>query len=335
MTVSCHFVPLLLLLVLAEQTSGNKYYSHGNGQQQTIIEDPSDQQVKVGDKALLKCRVKNLRGEPQWCIDDFCLGVSKNLIESGNHSAGLSLKGRPRYRIIGDRSRGEFDLLIEPVQLQDNMFFYCMVTAASETIKAVKSKKVFLTVLAHPQSLHLDNPVHVSLNKPSSIQCVAKQSRPPVKILIAINGQLITDESRYKTEVVQYPAEWVRLGRYDAESQLNESIRFTVPTAKPIDGHVLRESYYDTITNVTIDDVTIRMEGQNVECFAYSFVNWNSNGNQANINNNIRYLMHSSNKNVNSIHNNVMSVKSMIQVDCNHLNNLFFQSISIHCFLVV
>lgn len=294
MTIGCHFLPLLLLLLLvlaAEHTSGNKYYSHGNGQQQTIIEDPSDQQVKVGDKALLKCRVKNLRGEPQWCIDDFCLGVSKNLVEpGGNQSAGLSLKGRPRYRIIGDRSRGEFDLLVEPVQLQDNMFFYCMVTAASETIKAVKSKKVFLTVLSHPQSLHLDNPVHVSLNKPSSIQCVAKQSRPPVKILIAINGQLITDESRYKTEVVQYPAEWVRRGgSYESESQsqLNDSIRFTVPTAKPIESHVLRESYYDTITNVTIDDVTIRMEGQNVECFAYSFVNWNSNGNQANINNNI------------------------------------------------
>ena len=38
--------------------------------------------------------------------------------------------------------------MIEPIQLQDNMFYYCMATAASETIKAVKSKKAFLTVLS-------------------------------------------------------------------------------------------------------------------------------------------------------------------------------------------
>ena len=128
-------------------------HAHPNQQQQTIAEDPSDQQAKIGDRAVLKCRIRNLRGEPQWCIDDFCLGVSKTEpIQASSSSSGgshhLTLKGRPRYRIVGDRAKGEFDLLIEPVQLQDNMYFYCMTTAASETIKAVKSKRVFLTVLS-------------------------------------------------------------------------------------------------------------------------------------------------------------------------------------------
>ena len=119
--------------------------------QQYIVEGPNDQQAKIGDRAILKCKFKNLKGEPQWCIDDFCLGTSKNKETNGANGTdnGHSyLKGRTRYRIVGEKTKGEFHLLIEPVQLQDNMFFYCMATAASETVKAVKSNKVFLTVLS-------------------------------------------------------------------------------------------------------------------------------------------------------------------------------------------
>ena len=123
-------------------------YETSSMHQQMIIEGPQDQQAKLGDQIVLKCRIRNLRGEPQWCIDDFCLGVSKKDAANASLTNQLTLKGRPRHRIIGDKSRGEFHLLIEPIQLQDNMFYYCMATAASETVKAVKSKKVFLTVLS-------------------------------------------------------------------------------------------------------------------------------------------------------------------------------------------
>jgi hypothetical protein len=138
---------VFVLVVTSSLVTANAQPGPGGSatQQQLIVEDPIDQQAKIGEKTLLKCRIKNLKGEPQWCIDDFCLGVSKTESQS---SGQLTLKGRPRYRIVGEKSRGEFDLLIEPVQLQDNMYFYCMVTAASETIKAVKSKRVFLTVLS-------------------------------------------------------------------------------------------------------------------------------------------------------------------------------------------
>ena len=120
-----------------------KAYEHN---QQIIIEGPIDQQAKIGEQIVLKCKIKNLKGEPQWCIDDFCLGISKK--DQINSTSHLTLKGRPRHRIIGDKSKGEFHLMIEPIQLQDNMFYYCMATAASETIKAVKSNKAFLTVLS-------------------------------------------------------------------------------------------------------------------------------------------------------------------------------------------
>jgi hypothetical protein len=127
-------------LVVAYETSSHH--------QQMIIEGPQDQQAKLGGQVVFKCRIRNLKGEPQWCIDDFCLGVSKKDAANVSIANQLTLKGRPRHRIIGDKSKGEFHLVIEPIQLQDNMFYYCMATAASETVKAVKSKKVFLTVLS-------------------------------------------------------------------------------------------------------------------------------------------------------------------------------------------
>lgn len=259
---------------------------------QLIVEHPQDQQAIIGDRAILKCKFSNLHGEPQWCIDDFCLGLSKKNLYHRNNTAHL--KGRSRYKILGDRGKGEFHLLIEPVQLQDNMYFYCMATAASVTIKAVKSKKVFLTVLTYPQSLHLENPVHVSLNKPSNIQCKAKQSRPPVKIFISINGNLITDESKYKTEIIQYSV------RQDEETKASY-----VASISAISNENLRNSYYDTITNLTIDDVSISMDGQSVECFAYSLFYPNQKINVVQ-----KYASKSSQQ-------NFMNTNSKIQVDCN------------------
>ena len=118
--------------------------------QQKIVEGPESQQARIGDQVILKCKIQNLAGEPQWCIDDFCLGFSrknhKKQVAPGDLQ--LTLKGRPRHKIIGDRSKGEYHLLIEPVQLQDNMYFYCMATAAVVNIKAVKSERIFLTVLS-------------------------------------------------------------------------------------------------------------------------------------------------------------------------------------------
>lgn len=105
---------------------------------QTVVESPSNIIAKLGDKVVLKCKFKSLKGEPQWCLDDFCLGITKE----------LTLKGRPRHRIVGDQLNGEYHLQIESVQLQDNMFYYCMATAASETIRAVKSNRASLTVIS-------------------------------------------------------------------------------------------------------------------------------------------------------------------------------------------
>ncbi len=159
----------------------------------------------------------------------------------------------------------------------------------------------------------LDNPVHVSLNKPSSIQCIARQSRPPVKILIAINGQLIKDETKYKTEIIQLPIK--SNNNMDEEFNTNFKKRFSHSTLQLISPEKMKESYYDTITNLTVDDITMRMDGQTVECFAYSFMNNINNVQMLSLNQN-RFNSNNKNLNVNLFQNNVMSTKSIIQVDC-------------------
>ena len=181
------------------------------------------------------------------------------------------------------------------------------------------SKKIFFNIfikIAYHQSLTLDNPVHVSLNKPSSIQCIARQSRPPVKILIAINGQLINDESKYKTEIIQIPIRPVEDASSGDESQKANNNhahkRYShASMLHAISPEKMRESYYDTITNLTIDDVSMKMEGQYVECFAYSFMNHNVQMLS------LSQIKFNSNKNnLNSFQNNVMNTTSVIQVDC-------------------
>lgn len=175
----------------------------------------------------------------------------------------------------------------------------------------------------------MDNPVHVSLNKPSSIQCSARQSRPPVKILIAINGNLIADDSKYKTEIIQIPISMsqensVVMNELDLNltNEQNKKIVYLAPTAQ-ISVEQMRESFYDTITTLSMDDINMRMEGQTVECFVHSFVNYlESPYNSKKI----------SNFNLNSFHNNMMNTKSIIQVDCklNKLIQIFIDSFNLN-----
>ena len=151
--------------------------------------------------------------------------------------------------------------------------------------------------------MNLDNPVHVSLNKPSVISCVASQSRPPVRMLIAINGKLITDESKYTTEVVQTPI---------LNTQEGDSIPpIKLPQSANIPIEDMRKSFYETITNLTINDVTMAMQGQLVECFAYSFIT-KYNPLKA------HKGKHHSNPiaDLSQFQKDVMNTKSVIQVNC-------------------
>lgn len=170
--------------------------------------------------------------------------------------------------------------------------------------------------------------MHLSLNKPSAIRCIAHQSRPPVRILVAINGELITDEFKYSTDIYEVPISHSSSSSHhnhnynynnrdtsnnhngsDANYYKRYSLSHPSGLGFSIEPESLRTSYYDTYTNVTIEDISMRMQGQLVECFAYSFLTSNlSYRSLAEIDGLIK---------LNELRNDLMSTKSSIQVDCN------------------
>jgi hypothetical protein len=108
---------------------------------------------------------------------------------------------------------------------------------------------------APPELITLADPVHLSLNKASTIECVARRSRPSVKLFISIDNQLIRNEAKYKTNVVHIPS-------FDSSYSLSEIKK--LPFYEQI-----KYFYYDTYVNVTLDDASVDLNGKNIECIAY------------------------------------------------------------------
>ncbi len=102
---------------------------------QTFVESPQNLSVAIGTEALLKCTIKNQRGEITWCKDDsFCtFGRRKNFTDQ-------------RLTLTGDSSKGEHHLLIKNSSILDDTKYQCQVTA-SENEQAIKSEWAYLTVL--------------------------------------------------------------------------------------------------------------------------------------------------------------------------------------------
>jgi hypothetical protein len=103
----------------------------------------------------------------------------------------------------------------------------------------------------------LDSSIHVSLNKPSTIQCIAYRSRPPVRILISIDGQLIIDDTKYTVDLKEIPVK----NDFD-KNELND-VKYLQFSDQ------IKYFYYNTIVNLTLDDINMNLQGKLVECNAY------------------------------------------------------------------
>jgi hypothetical protein len=163
---------------------------------------------------------------------------------------------------------------------------------------------------------------------------------------MAINGILITDETKYKTEIIEMPSNHENM---DASSSLLSSAVAGSGSSQALDQHIqnlkksystlasaasisaenLKSSYYDTITNLTIEDISMKMQGQLVECFAYSFLNSHGGSNhhhhhhhniQHHVNSNRKAASSELKMSLNMFQNNVMNIKSSIQVDCKYID---------------
>ena len=127
---------------------------------------------------------------------------------------------------------------------------------------------------------------------------------------------MINDETKYKTDIYQTFIS-KDYGSQDDSSMMSQNQYVHVSSISSIKPEDMRQSYYDTITNVTIDDITMRMQGQTVECFAYSFLNEESYSHYGHSKKSQQSFIGNFNKITTGLQqNNIMSTKSIVQVDC-------------------
>ncbi len=141
---------------------------------QTVSESPKNVTILVGQDAILRCTVKNQKGDVIWCKDSFCLFTrTRNISDS-------------RISIIGDARNGEHHLQIKNVTLFDNTNYECQVNA-HEMDKAAKSEKAFLNVLVKPTLISIETDLKVKdnatirlkTNHTSTLTCISENSNPP------------------------------------------------------------------------------------------------------------------------------------------------------------
>uniref|UniRef100_A0A0F8CGM2 Kin of IRRE-like protein 3 n=1 Tax=Larimichthys crocea TaxID=215358 RepID=A0A0F8CGM2_LARCR len=108
-----------------------------SGSSAVFTQQPTDLVVVAGQPVTLPCSIPGYHGMVLWLRDGMALGVNRDL------------SGYPRYDIVGDHSKGEYHLLIQRTEIQDDAFFECQAIQA-----AIRSRPARLTVLVTPSGLN-------------------------------------------------------------------------------------------------------------------------------------------------------------------------------------
>ncbi|KAK1151887.1 nephrin isoform X3 [Acipenser oxyrinchus oxyrinchus] len=128
MTSALHRLTRALLLLCCIQAS--------RGQQAFRIQ-PDNVTLVEGGTGVLQCHVEGVTGAVQWVKDGLLLGPNR------------SMPGFPRYSMAGDEGKGEFNLQIERVTLEDDSPYECQV-GQSESSIGIISHTVWVNVLIPP-----------------------------------------------------------------------------------------------------------------------------------------------------------------------------------------
>ncbi|KAK6110636.1 Immunoglobulin I-set domain family protein [Brugia pahangi] len=171
--------------------------------EQRIIEGPADTRALIGSTAVLKCRIEAQQGAVQWMKNGFGLGNDRD----------LSLF--KRYSMEGRISKGEYNLRIINVQMDDDDEYACQIEAANENPTRV-SNLAKLTVLVKPEDPKLLSPVsnlRTVVGEYIQRSCISKHGKPQAKI-----GWLISDDPN---------ASSVSLWLGDSREKFNPVFKFT------------------------------------------------------------------------------------------------------------
>uniref|UniRef100_H0V2V9 Kin of IRRE-like protein 1 n=1 Tax=Cavia porcellus TaxID=10141 RepID=H0V2V9_CAVPO len=138
------------------------------GTQTRFSQEPADQTVVAGQRAVLPCVLLNYSGIVQWTKDGLALGM------------GQGLKAWPRYRVVGSADAGQYNLEITDAELSDDASYECQATEA-----ALRSRKAKLTVLIPPEDTKIDGGPVILLQAgtPHNLTCRAFNAKPAATII--------------------------------------------------------------------------------------------------------------------------------------------------------
>ncbi|XP_077607611.1 kin of IRRE-like protein 1 [Crocuta crocuta] len=138
------------------------------GTQTRFSQEPADQTVVAGQRAVLPCVLLNYSGIVQWTKDGLALGM------------GQGLKAWPRYRVVGSADAGQYNLEITDAELSDDASYECQATEA-----ALRSRRAKLTVLIPPEDTRIDGGPVILLQAgtPHNLTCRAFNAKPAATII--------------------------------------------------------------------------------------------------------------------------------------------------------
>ncbi|KAJ0000289.1 hypothetical protein NQD34_012131, partial [Periophthalmus magnuspinnatus] len=153
----------------------------GAGAQQVFRSEPRNLTVRLGATAVLRCEVLRASGTVQWVKDGLLLGPER------------SLPGFPRYSMIGNLRRGQYNLQIENVQLDDDATYNCQ-AGRSERSEPIVSNLAWLNVLIPPSEpyFEMDALQYWVVGRKYSVICVAPDAKPEAEITLYKDGVELT-----------------------------------------------------------------------------------------------------------------------------------------------
>ncbi|TMS14525.1 Kin of IRRE-like protein 3, partial [Larimichthys crocea] len=149
-----------------------------------FTQQPTDLVVVAGQPVTLPCSIPGYHGMVLWLRDGMALGVNRDL------------SGYPRYDIVGDHSKGEYHLLIQRTEIQDDAFFECQAIQA-----AIRSRPARLTVLVAPDDPVIVGAPVVSLRAGDhlNLTCHADNAKPAASVIWIRNGIVLSGAMYSKT----------------------------------------------------------------------------------------------------------------------------------------
>uniref|UniRef100_A0A8C0HUH9 Kin of IRRE-like protein 1 n=1 Tax=Balaenoptera musculus TaxID=9771 RepID=A0A8C0HUH9_BALMU len=223
------------------------------GTQTRFSQEPADQTVVAGQRAVLPCVLLNYSGIVQWTKDGLALGM------------GQGLKAWPRYRVVGSADAGQYNLEITDAELSDDASYECQATEA-----ALRSRRAKLTVLIPPEDTRIDGGPVILLQAgaPHNLTCRAFNAKPAATIIWFRDGtqqegavastELLKDGKRETTisQLLINPTD-LDIGRVFTCRSVNEAIPSGKETSIELDVH-----HPPTVT-LSIEPQTVQ-EGERV-----------------------------------------------------------------------